>query len=73
MGGTTANMTKGGEGGGSETGLTGKVKDMNTKNINKVGGSKDGERMSNNGAGHGAEKSGAGENSADATSIIGSK
>lgn len=73
MGGTTANMTKGGEGGGSETGLTGKAKDMNTKNINKVGGSKDGERMSNNGAGHGAEKSGAGENSADATSIIGSK
>ena len=73
MGGTTANMTKGGEGGGSETGLTGKVKDMNTKNITKVGGSKDGERMSNNGAGHGAEKSGAGENSADATSIIGSK
>ena len=73
MGGTTANMTKGGEGGGSETGLTGKPKDMNTKNINKVGGSNDGERMSTNGAGHGAEKKGAGEGSADATSIIGSK
>ena len=73
MGGTTANMTKGGEGGGSETGLTGKPKDMNTKNINKVGGSSDNERMSANGSGHGAEKSGAGEGSADATSIIGSK
>jgi len=73
MGGTTANMTKGGEGGGSETGLTGKAKDMNTKNINKVGGSSDGERMSTNGSGHGAEKKGAGEGSADATSIIGSK
>jgi len=30
MGGTTANIAKGGEGGGSETGLTGKAKDMNT-------------------------------------------
>lgn len=73
MGGTTANIAKGGEGGGSETGLTGKPKDMNTKNINKVGGSSDNERMSNNGSGHGAEKKGAGEGSADATSIIGSK
>jgi len=73
MGGTTANMTKGGEGGGSETGLTGKPKDMNTKNINKVGGSKDSERMSKNGAGHGAERKGTGEGSADASSIIGSK
>lgn len=73
MGGTTANIAKGGEGGGSETGLTGKPTDMNTRNINKVGGSKESERMSKDGKGHGAEKSGAGEGAADATSVIGSK
>ena len=73
MGGTAANIAKGGEGGGSETGLTGKATDMNTKNINKVGGSKESERMSKNGAGHGAERSGTGEGAADATSVIGSK
>jgi len=73
MGGTTANIAKGGEGGGSETGLTGKAKDMNIGHINKVGGSKESERMSKDGSGHGAEKKGAGEGSADATSVIGSK
>jgi len=73
MGGTTANIAKGGEGGGSETGLTGKPQQMNTKNINTVGGSKESERMSKDGSGHGAEKKGAGEGSADATSVIGSK
>jgi hypothetical protein len=73
MGGTTSNIAKGGEGGGSETGLTGKPQQMNTKNINTVGGSKESERMSKDGKGHGAEKSGAGEGAADATSVIGSK
>lgn len=73
MGGTTANIAKGGEGGGKADGFTGKPKDMNTGNINVVGGTKTSSMMSKNGKGHGAEKSGTGEGSTDSTSIIGSK
>lgn len=73
MGGTTSNIAKGGEGGGKADGFTGKPKDMNTGNINVVGGTKTSSMMSKNGKGHGAEKAGTGEGSTDATSIIGSK
>jgi hypothetical protein len=69
MGGTTANIAKGGEGGGSETGLSkNKPQDMNTGNINVPGG-KAGSAFSKKEPGHGAEKKGSGE-SADNTASL---
>ena len=70
MGGTASNIA-----GGSAEEKGGKVsapKDMNTKNINKVGGSKDGERMTANAKGHGSEKKGSGETGTNSKSTIGS-
>ena len=70
MGGTASNIA-----GGSAEEKGGKAsapKDMNTKNINKVGGSKDGERMTANAKGHGSEKKGSGETGTNSKSTIGS-
>jgi hypothetical protein len=79
MGGTTANMTKGGT---TSTGEVGKGKmqgsalnDQNPKednagNINVPGG-KAGNAMSANGKGHGAEKKGAGETADNKKSVVG--
>ena len=79
MGGTTANMTKGGT---TSTGEVGKGKmqgsalnDQNPKednagNINVPGG-KAGKAMSANGKGHGAEKKGAGETADNKKSVVG--
>lgn len=72
MGGTTANIAKGGEGGGTDKGLASpSPKDMNTGNVNTPG-SKNATKMSSVGKGHGAEKKGAGEQSANTKSTIGS-
>jgi len=71
MGGTTANIAKGGEGGGKESGLTNnKPQDMKTGNVNVVGGTNAKSFYSKNGKGHGAEKKGTAETGVDATSII---
>ena len=74
MGGTTANMTKGGESksAGTQGGLAAPTaKDMNTKNVN-VPGAKGATKMASQ-PGHGAEKKGKPENAADKKSIIGGK
>ena len=72
MGGTTANIAKGGEGGGKEAGLSSnQPKDMNTGNVNTPG-SKNATKMSGVSKGHGAEKKGAGEQAANTKSTIGS-
>ena len=63
MGGTSANIVKGGDGGtgGTQGGLAAPTaKDMNTKNVN-VPGAKGATKMSNQ-PGHGAEKKGAAPN-----------
>jgi hypothetical protein len=71
MGGTTANIAKGGEGGGSESGLTkNKPQDMNTGNVNVVGGTKTSSFYSKDGKGHGAEKAGAKESGTNTTSVF---
>jgi len=70
MGGTTANIAKGGEGGGKDAGLANsKAKDMNTGNINVPGG-KAGSAFNKKEPGHGAEKKGAGENADNKTSLF---
>jgi hypothetical protein len=72
MGGTTANIAKGGEGGGKETGLSSnQPKDMSTGNVNTPG-SKNATKMSSVSKGHGAEKKGTGEQAANTKSTIGS-
>lgn len=72
MGGTTANIANGGEGGGTDKGLASpNPKDMSTGNVNTPG-SKNATKMSSVGKGHGAEKKGAGEQSANTRSTIGS-
>lgn len=75
MGGTTANIARGGA--GSEKGTQGGLlnpttKDMNTRNVN-VPGSKTATKLSNVAKGHGAEKKGTGETGTSARSIIGSR
>lgn len=61
MGGTTANIAKGGEGGGTDKGLLSqKAKEDNAGNINVPGG-KAGSAFAKKEPGHGAEKKGAGE------------
>ncbi len=61
MGGTTANIAKGGEGGGTDKGLANnKPQQMNTGNINVPGG-KAGGAFNTKEPGHGAEKKGASE------------
>lgn len=75
MGGTTANIAKGGESakGGTQGGLANPAtKDLNSGNVN-VPGSKTATKLSAQSKGHGAEKKGAGESGAATRSIIGSK
>jgi hypothetical protein len=78
MGGTTANILKGGTEAGVEANkgqlkgsslLKGNPQDMKTGNINVPGG-KAGSAFSKKEPGHGAEKAGAKESGVDATSII---
>ena len=68
MGGTTANIAKGGEGTG---GSAQAPKEDNAGNVNVPGG-KASKSMSKDSKGHGAEKKGAGEAGADSNSVIGS-
>ena len=70
MGGTSANIVKGGEESGKNTGGLADItpKDMNTKNVNTPG-SKNATKMSNE-KGHGAEKKGAAENADNKQSIF---
>lgn len=73
MGGTTANIAKGGEStkGGTQGGLANPAtKDLNSGNVN-VPGSKTATKM-NSTKGHGAEKKGSGDNGANTKSTIGS-
>ena len=75
MGGTTANIAKGGESnkGGTQGGLANPAtKDLNSGNVNTPG-SKSATKLSSVAKGHGAEKKGAGESGAATKSIIGSK
>ena len=75
MGGTVANIAKGGESnkGGTQGGLANpSTKDLNSGNVN-VPGSKNATKLSSVAKGHGAEKKGAGESGAATKSIIGSK
>lgn len=75
MGGTTANIAKGGDGGkgGTQGGLSNPAtKDLASGNVN-VPGSKTATKMNSVAKGHGAEKKGAGEQAPNKTSIIGSK
>ena len=72
MGGTTANIAKGGESGkaGTQGGLANPaVKDLNSGNVN-VPGSKTATKMHST-KGHGAEKKGSGDNGANTKSIVG--
>jgi hypothetical protein len=72
MGGTTANIAKGGEskGEGTAGGLANnKPQTMNTKNVNTVGGN-GASKLTAQPKGHGAEKKGAGENAADKGSVL---
>ena len=70
MGGTSANIVKGGEESGKNTGGLADItpKDMNTKNVNTPG-SKNATKMSNE-KGHGAEKKGAAEKADNKQSIF---
>jgi hypothetical protein len=68
MGGTTANIAKGGE--GDTKGSAMSAKEENAGNVNVPGGKAS--KSLSNAKGHGAEKKGAGETGADAKSIIGS-
>ena len=69
MGGTTANIAKGGT--GSEKGSAMSAKEDNMGNVNVPGG-KASKSMSANAKGHGAEKKGAGETGTNSKSTIGS-
>ena len=72
MGGTTANIAKGGESGkaGTQGGLANPAtKDLNSGNVN-VPGSKTATKMHST-KGHGAEKKGSGDNGANTKSIVG--
>ena len=69
MGGTTANIAKGGT--GSEKGSAMSAKEDNMGNVNVPGG-KASKSMSSNAKGHGAEKKGAGETGTNSKSTIGS-
>ena len=71
MGGTSANIAKGGESkdAGTQGGLAAPTaKDMNTKNVN-VPGAKGATKMASQ-PGHGAEKKGKPENAADKGSML---
>lgn len=80
MGGTTANILSSKEDTPAYAGAGGTIKgngltkqkpqDMNTGNINKVGGTKTSSVFSKNGAGHGAEKAGAKENASNTASLF---
>jgi hypothetical protein len=75
MGGTTANIAKGGEGSmkGTAGGLLNPTtKEDNAGNVN-VPGAKSATKLSSVAKGHGAEKKGAGEDAQNKKSIIGSK
>jgi hypothetical protein len=75
MGGTTANIVKGGDGGkgGTQGGLLNpSTKEENAGNVNVPGG-KASKSMTAMPKGHGAEKKGAGEQAANKKSTIGSK
>jgi len=75
MGGTTANIAKGGEskGEGTKGGLLNPAtKDLNSGNVNTPG-SKNATKLSSVAKGHGAEKKGSAESGAATKSIIGSK
>ena len=69
MGGSTANIAKGGT--GSEKGSAMSAKEENAGNVNVPGG-KASKSMSANAKGHGAEKKGAGESGTNSKSTIGS-
>jgi hypothetical protein len=69
MGGSTANIAKGGT--GSEKGSAMSAKEENAGNVNVPGG-KASKSMSANAKGHGAEKKGAGETGTNSKSTIGS-
>lgn len=71
MGGTAANIAKGGEGGGSDKGLAdNSPKEDNAGNVNVPGG-KASKSLKSDSKGHGAEKKGAGESGADKKSVLG--
>ena len=75
MGGTTANIAKGGESksGGTKGGLLNpSTKEENFGNVNVPGNSKS-PKLSNVSKGHGAEKKGTGESAPNKKSIVGSK
>jgi hypothetical protein len=75
MGGTTANMVKGGvaKGEGTKGGLADpSTKDLNSGNVN-VPGAKSATKLSSVGKGHGAEKKGTGEHADNKRSIVGGK
>jgi hypothetical protein len=75
MGGTTANIAKGGEGGGNKTSLPGhaNAKTENLGNVNVPGGKAGVKHLKGVPAGHGAEKKGGGDTATNKKSIIGSK
>jgi hypothetical protein len=70
MGGTTANIAKGGEGGGSDKGLLSpKTKEDNAGNVNTPG-AKNGNAFSKKEPGHGAEKKGSAETADNKQSLF---
>ena len=75
MGGTTANIAKGGEGGGNKTSLPGhaNAKTDNNGNVNVPGGKAGVKHLKGVPAGHGAEKKGSGDTATNKKSIIGSR
>lgn len=75
MGGTTANIAKGGEGGGNKTSLPGhaNAKTENGGNVNVPGGKAGVKHLKGVSAGHGAEKKGSGDTATNKKSIIGSR
>ena len=75
MGGTTANIAKGGEGGGNRNSLPGhaNAKTENLGNVNVPGGKAGVKHLKGVPAGHGAEKKGGGDTATNKKSIIGSR
>lgn len=75
MGGTTANIAKGGEGGGNKSSLPGhaSAKTDNLGNVNVPGGKAGVKHLKSVSGGHGAEKKGAGEQAQNKKSLLGSK
>ena len=75
MGGTTANIAKGGGGGGNKTSLPGhaNAKTENLGNVNVPGGKAGVKHLKGVPAGHGAEKKGGGDTATNKKSIIGSR